>query len=57
MRGPSAEHLQEAVWVIDAVWPLRAIGIALLLWAVGSTLLVGGIGAWIALCRRWRARD
>ena len=60
MRSATAEHLPDTVdWagtVLAGPSPIRALAMILLLWAVGSTLLVGGLGAWVAIWRRWRAR-
>ena len=60
MRSAHAEHLPDTVdWagtILAAPSPIRGLAMILLLWAVGSTLLVGGLGAWVAIWRRWRTR-
>lgn len=35
---------------------LRVVALALLIWSVISTMLIGGLGAWIASARHRRAR-
>jgi hypothetical protein len=60
MRSASAEHLPEATSLTIALAaggsPLRAAVVILLAWAIVSTLVVGGIGAWVAMWRSWRTR-
>jgi len=60
MRSASAEHLPEAVGLVGIVGgassPVRAVIVILLVWAVVTTVLVGGLGAWVAMWRRWRIR-
>jgi hypothetical protein len=57
MRIASAEHIQDAAGtMLSAPSPMRALAVILLAWAIGSTILVGGLGAWVAVWRRWRAR-
>ena len=41
-------------WI--SVDDLRRAAMVLLIWSVGSTLLVGSAGAWVAMARSQRAR-
>ncbi|WP_439548726.1 hypothetical protein [Falsiroseomonas sp.] len=60
MRSASAEHLPEvaglAGTMMTAPSPLKAVIVILLVWAVATTVFVGGLGAWVAMWRRWRIR-
>jgi len=60
MRSAAAEHLPDSVGLagtmLSAPSPIRALVMILLVWAIGSTILVGGLGAWVAIWRRWRER-
>lgn len=60
MRSASAEHISEtaglAGTMLSGPSPVRVLAVILLAWAIGSTLLVGGVGAWVAIWRRWRVR-
>ncbi|NGM21647.1 hypothetical protein G3576_16610 [Roseomonas stagni] len=58
MRSASAEHLPEAAGLAGTMMtgpsPVRAVILILLVWAVATTIFVGGVGAWVAMWRRWR---
>lgn len=60
MQSALAEHLPDATAMTDmmitAPSPAKMVVVILLAWAVGTTLLVGGLGAWVAMWRRSRIR-
>lgn len=60
MRSASAEHLPDTVGLagnmLSGPSPIRVLAMILLVWAIGSTILVGGLGAWVAMWRRLRER-
>ncbi len=60
MRSASAEHLPEAANLAGTMValdsPVKAVVVILLVWAVATTVFVGGLGAWVAMWRRWRIR-
>jgi len=60
MRSASAEHLPDTIGLAGTILsgpsPIRVLAMVLLVWAIGSTILVGGLGAWVAIWRSWRAR-
>ena len=60
MRSAAAEHLPDTVGLAGSILsgpsPIRALAMILLIWAIGSTILVGGLGAWVAIWRRSRDR-
>ncbi|WP_203071462.1 hypothetical protein [Falsiroseomonas ponticola] len=60
MRSASAEHLPEVTSLAGTAMatgsPVKAVIVILLVWAVATTVFVGGLGAWVAMWRRWRIR-
>ena len=45
------------VWFSSWPPPLQTVAVAVVIWAVLSVLLVGGIGLWIAMWRGRRMRN